>query len=114
PPPGTTGIVFSYCCMMIGINRSRAPTAVNFKISASPFKSDAARLVVYAPLETPVGEFAQAAKAPPSKDRVQETVKPGAGFPFPLYITKGNVAKAVFFRSVIPRTELGASRSLPV
>ena len=79
------------------MNLSTAPVAESLSVIIVPFKSVAARSIVYAPLAISVEALAHAAKAPASILRVAVTVNPAVGIPLEFTITKVKFGYAVFF-----------------
>src|SRR5213592_1641090 len=79
-------------------SRSLAPVALKRSAMTVPLTSVAAKLILYHPLDTSETEFAAAANAAPSIERVAVTVKPVFGALVELsVIVNMKFASAVFF-----------------
>src|SRR5437667_9435887 len=73
------GPVEDHVCVTMVRSRSLAPVALKRSAMTVPFTSVAAKLILYHPLDTSETEFAAAANAAPSIDRVAVTVNPATG-----------------------------------
>src|SRR5438876_1374199 len=92
------GPVENHVCVTMVKSRSLAPVALKRSAMTVPLTSVAAKLILYHPLDTSETEFAAAANAAPSMERVAVTVKPVFGaLVVESVIMNIKFASAVFF-----------------